>query len=216
MHQEQITQLISDRVNEDGLTETGLEGVQLFRATQTIPCTPAVYEPCIVAITSGAKEAILDGARFVYDSQHYMCCPMSMPVMAGTSHASPETPLYGVLISLNPRVMRELTVEIENAGGGFPSLADRSSIQGISLAAWDLTFSDALFRLLQICDNETDLAVLGDARLRELYYAILKGNAGVFARQAFSVGNAIARAIAHVSANMNEQFPSMNWRHVQE
>ena len=45
--------------------------------------------------------------------------------------------------------------------------------------------------------------MLGDGRLREVYYAILKGEAGIFARQAFGAGNAIARSIAHVSSNLD-------------
>ena len=84
MSKEQIKQLIEDRTDQDGLTETGIEGVRLFRATQPIPCVPAVYEPSVVAIVSGAKEAVLDRHRYVYDNSRYLCCPMSMPVKAGT------------------------------------------------------------------------------------------------------------------------------------
>lgn len=51
--------------------------------------------------------------------------------------------------------------------------------------------------------NPTDRVVLGDARLRELYYAVLKGEAGIFARQAFGVDNTIARSIAHVSSRLD-------------
>lgn len=184
--------------------ETGLKGVQLFRAAKAVPCAPVVYEPCVIAIASGAKEAVLDGKRYIYDNSQYMCCPVSMPVKAGTPSASPETPLYGVYISLNPRVMRELVIEMGNAGGGVPVSKGAPNTQAISLANWDGAFSDALLRLLQLAESETDMAVLGDARLRELYYAILKGEAGAFAREAYGVGNAIARSIAHVSSNLNE------------
>ena len=55
MIQEQIKQLIDSRLNEDGIQETGIEGVQLFRVTQSMPCVPAVYEPSVIAIASGAK-----------------------------------------------------------------------------------------------------------------------------------------------------------------
>ena len=186
------------------MTDTGISGVQLFRATQAIPCVPAVYEPSVVAIVCGEKEAVLDGARYVYDNSQYLCCPMSMPVKAGTPTASPENPLYGVYISLDPRVMTELAIEMDNAGS--PTMATNGGpvVQAIRLANWDQAFSDALLRLLQLGDNETDIAVLGHSRLRELYYAILKGEAGHFARQAFGVGNAIARSIAHVASNLNE------------
>ncbi|PSL20945.1 AraC family transcriptional regulator [Shimia abyssi] len=203
MIQEQIKHIIQNRTLRDGLMETGINGVQIFRATQAMPCVPAVYEPSVIAIASGTKEAVLGGARYVYDNKQYLVCPHSMPVKAGTPNASPNAPLLGVYISLNPRVMRELAIEMENAGGAISTARDRPVSNGIKLAHWDSTFSDALFRLLQLGDSETDTAVLGPTRLRELYYAILKGEAGAFAQQAFGAGNAISRSIAHVSANLN-------------
>lgn len=203
MSKEQIKQLIEGRTDQDGLTETGIAGVRLFRATQAIPCVPAVYEPSVVAIVSGAKEAVLDGHRYVYGDSQYLCCPMSMPVKAGTPAASIENPLCGVFISLDQRVMAELALEMENAGGVHQVAKGELRAQGIRLAKWDAAFADALLRLLQLGANPTDTAVLGDARLRELYYAILQGEAGIFARQAFGAGNAIARSIAHVSSHLD-------------
>ncbi len=204
MIKEQIKQLIETRTQSDGLTETGIEGVRLFRATQAIPCVPAVYEPCVVAIVSGAKEAVLDGHRYVYDNQHYLCCPMSMPVKAGTPSASPDNPLYGVFISLDARVVGQMAMEMENAGDVLPLAKTDLRSKGIRLAEWDLAFGDALLRVLLLGENKTDAAVLGEARLRELFYAILKGEAGAFARRALGAGNAIGRSIAHVSSHLDE------------
>ena len=203
MSKQRIKQLIQDCTDQDGLMETGIQGVRLFRATQAIPCVPAVYEPSVVAIVSGSKEAVLDGHRYVYDDSKYLCCPMSMPVKAGTPTASNDDPLYGVFISLNQRIMTELSLEMENVGGALPMLKGDLRAQGIRLAEWDEGFTDALQRLLQLGANPTDAAVLGDARLRELYYAILQGEAGLFARQAFGAGNAIARSIAYVSSHLD-------------
>lgn len=203
MSKEQIMQHIASRTDDDGLTETGIEGVRLFRATLAIPCMPAVYEPCVVAIVSGAKEAVLDGHRYVYDDSKYMCCPMSMPVKAGTPDASPDNPLYGVYISLDQHEMTALAMQMEDAGGVLPIGKGGLRAQGIKLARWDDAFTDALHRLLDLGASPTDAAVLGRARLRELYYAILKGEAGIFARQSFGAGNAIARSIAHISAQLD-------------
>ena len=58
MSKDRIKHLIASRTDDDGLTETGIKGVRLFRATRAIPCAPVVYEPCVVAIVSGAKEAV--------------------------------------------------------------------------------------------------------------------------------------------------------------
>lgn len=204
--QDQIRQFIEARIRDDGLMETGVPGVRLFRATQAVPCVPAVYEPSVVAIASGTKEAVLGGARYVYDNSQYLCCPTSMPVKAGTPAASAQNPLYGVYITLDPRMMGEVAIEMENAGGAGLGALDGGGAgagQGIGLAHWDAGFGDALMRLLHLADSETDAAVLGGARLRELYYAILRGEAGGFARQAFGVGNAISRSIAHLASNLD-------------
>ncbi|AXT28290.1 AraC family transcriptional regulator [Ruegeria sp. AD91A] len=203
MSKDQIKQIIAGRTETDGLTETGIKGVRLFRATRSIPCVPAIYEPCIVAIVSGVKEAVLNGRRYEYDNSQYLCCPMSMPVKAGTPLASRDHPLYGVMITLEQRAMTELEMEMENAGGVLPSVKGELREPGIRFARWDDGFTEALLRLLQLGNSETDTAVLGEARLREVLYAILSGEAGTFARQAFGAGNAIARSIAHVSSHLD-------------
>ena len=201
---QQIRQLIDAKLNEDGLVETGVKGVQLFRVTEPVRCAPAVYEPTLVAIVSGTKEAILDGTSHVYDSSRYMCCAISMPVEAGTPTVSPDDPLLGVQIALDPRVMTELAIGMASAAGAIREPRGGPLPQGFALARWDDAFTDALLRLVQLGDNPTDTALLGDGRLREVYYAVLKGDAGAAARRAFGVGNEIARVIEHVSSHLNE------------
>lgn len=205
-HQDEIKQIVDARVQGDGLFETGIDGVKLFRATRSVPCAPVVYEPSIVAIASGAKEVVIDGTRRIYDHQRYLCCPISMPVQAGTHLATPETPLCGVYISLKPRMMAELAMELENFRSSLNADNSPPSPSAIHLADWDKAFSEALVRLLQLAAHPADAAVLTDARTRELCYAVLKGDAGPFARQAFGVGNAIARSIAHVSSNLEQSI----------
>ncbi|HBJ28093.1 AraC family transcriptional regulator, partial [Cobetia sp.] len=59
-------------------------------------------------------------------------------------------------------------------------------------------------RLLQVAQSPADAAILGEGRLRELYYAVLKGEAGESARRAFGVGNEIARTIDYLSSRLDE------------
>lgn len=204
MSRDLIKQVIEDRIQEDGILETGVKGVQVFRVTEPLRCAPAVYQPCIVAIVSGAKEAILDGQRYVYDSSQYMCCSLSMPVEAGTPTASPENPLLGVMIALDTRVMTELAIEMENASGAIRQPKSGPLPPGFALAHWEDAFSEALLRLLQLGKSPADIAVLGEGRLRELYYAVLKGDAGDSARRAFGVGNEIARSIEYLTTRLNQ------------
>jgi AraC-like DNA-binding protein len=204
MSKEQIKQLIERRLPEAGLFDTALKGVQLFRVTEAIPCAPAVYLPTVVAIVSGTKEAVLDGEHHIYGSDKYLMCPMTLPVEAGTPQASQDDPLLGVVIALDPRVMRELAMEIETIGGGNRR-PQAGAVSALPLASWDAGFTQALLRLLDLLDNPLDVAILGSGRLRELYYAILNGEAGTAARRAFGVGNEIARTIDYLSNHLTEQ-----------
>ncbi|WP_413699012.1 AraC family transcriptional regulator N-terminal domain-containing protein [Psychromonas sp. KJ10-10] len=199
-----IKQIIESHVTEDGMIETGIKGVKLFRVTNGVRCAPAVYEPTIIAIVSGEKEAILDGKHYVYDSDKYMCCSISLPVEAGTPSASVENPLLGVYISLDSKVMTELVIEMESTGGVIRKPNGNSLPASFSLVNWDETFTDALLRLILLVDQPTDTALLGEGRLRELYYAVLKGEAGDSAKRAFGVGNEIATAIKYLTSNLDK------------
>lgn len=204
MSKQQIKQLIENKLTEDGTLETGVKGVQLFKVTAPIPCAPAVYEPTVVAIVNGAKEAIFDGKNHVYGSDQYLCCTMSMPMEVGSPNAAPDNPLLGVFISLDTRLMTELALEMESVAGAIRKPKSGPLPQGFALSHWDAAFSDALLRLLQLGENPADTAVLGEGRLRELYYAILKGEAGESARRAFGVGNEIARTIEYLSTRLDK------------
>jgi AraC-like DNA-binding protein len=199
-----IERYINANVGENGMQETGIKGVQLFKITEAIRCAPAVYEPSVTAIVRGRKEAIWNGDRHVYDSSEYICCTMSMPIEAGTPEASADEPLIGVYISLDTKMMTELVLEMESTKGPIRASKRKEQPQGLSTATWDSAFSEALYRLLQLQTDPTDLAMLRASRLRELYYAILKGSAGDSFRRVFGVGNEIARSIEYLSTRLSD------------
>jgi AraC-like DNA-binding protein len=195
---------VANRLTTDGMIESRINGVHLFKVTNAIPCAPAIYDPALIVILNGKKEAILEGDRYVYDSKQYMCCVASLPVEAGTPEASVDDPLIGVYVSLDTKVMKELTIEMEETKGCESGFQSSINPQSLMLSDWDEEFTDALYRLVTISDNVTDSVVLGEGRLRELYYAVLKGDCGPSVRKAFSVGNGIARAIEHLSMNLEK------------
>lgn len=204
MSKQQIEDFINAKVNESGMIETGIKGVQLFKITESVRCAPAVYEPSVTAIVRGDKEAILDGNKHVYDSNQYICCSLSMPIEAGTPNSSPDNPLIGVYITLDTSMMTELVLELASSAGTLRLPKNPAQPQGLSTATWSDTFTDTLYRLLQVTDNPMDLSILGKSRLRELYYTILTGEAGDAFRSAFGVGNEIARSIEFLSSNLNK------------
>lgn len=204
MSREEIKDLVDSWILEDGMIETGIDGVQLFRVSEAQRCSPAVMEPAIIVILNGSKEAILNGKSYIYDSSQYMCCPMSIPVEAGTPETTPDNPLYGVYISLNTKVITELTIQMNSSIGAISKQRSSHIPQTLTLADWDKSFTDALLRLLQLRESPADMKILGEGRLRELYYSVLKGDAGEAVRNSFGVGNEIAKAIEYFSSHLDE------------
>ncbi|MFW8590133.1 AraC family transcriptional regulator [Glaciecola sp. 2405UD65-10] len=204
MNKQSIEQLIDQKVSSNGMIETEIKGVQLFKLTDTIECAPAVYEPSVTAIVRGGKEAIWNGKKHLYDNSQYICCTMSMPIETGAPTTTPENPLIGVYITLDTRLMTDLAIEIESASGATRVAKQGQNNQGLSTSTWNEDFTQALYQLLLLQENATDLAILEKSRLRELYYALLKGEAGYSLRRAFGVGNEIARSIEYLSSHLNE------------
>ncbi|WOT06865.1 AraC family transcriptional regulator [Shewanella youngdeokensis] len=204
MSKAKLKQLIERRINNSGMIETGIEGVQIFKITDPISCAPAVYEPSITAIVCGGKEAILEGDKHTYSSNRYICCPMSIPIEAGTPDSSPANPLIGAYISLDTQLMTELSLQIDSSINSIHARKNASGTPALQTASWSEEFCDALYRLLLLSENPADSAILAKSRLRELYYAVLKGEAGYAFRRAFGVGNDMARAIEQLSSNLTE------------
>lgn len=127
-----------------------------------------------------------------------------MPIETGTPETSPDNPLLGVYISLDSRLMTEVALEMENYRGSSHIVKSAATPQGVTTATWDNDFTAALYRLLILEEHSMNLAILEKSRLRELYYAILKGEAGKSFRRAFGVGNEIARSIEFLSSHLTD------------
>ena len=200
MGQSKIIDILKEQLQEDGLFDTLIPGIQLFRFSEPKQCAPVVYVPTVIAIVSGTKKAILDGQSSVYDNQQYMCCTMTMPVEAGISSATRKHPLLGVSISIDSRMMTEMALELNHT----TTLTKGINSSGLTLSIWDSLFTDALLRLVQIANKTEEASLLGMSRLREVYFAILKGEAGSAVRQVFGTDNGIHQAIRYLSAHYHE------------
>lgn len=117
-----------------------------------------------------------------------------------------KSPLLGVYISLDSRIMTDLAIEFDSAGGKVCQANGVNTPSGIVSAKWDADFSDALYRLLLLIDNTTDTAILSRSRLREVYYAVLKGEAGSVVRRSFAPGNAVVKAIEYLATHVGKNI----------
>ena len=206
MKTETIQRLVARHAPTEGAHAGALEGVQLFRLTRPVERLPAVYQPSICVVVQGSKRAYLGDATHVYRPGQYLCATMPMPVHAEAPSASPEEPLLGLLISLETRTLSETMVEFEKASGPMSRRASAEAVPGLCVVGWDDAFSAALLRMLEILDDPLSLQVLGPGRLRELFFTILRGEAGPSIRRALAPSDGLTHALGYLRENLDRSL----------
>ncbi|NEQ46163.1 MAG: AraC family transcriptional regulator [Leptolyngbya sp. SIOISBB] len=198
-----IIELIDRHAISEGVTETPIEGLQLFRQSHLVERLPGVYNPSICVIVQGQKRAYLNGKTHIYDRGQYLCSTLPIPVEAEVFKASSAKPLLGLLLSLETRSMFETVLEMAALDRGSASKA--KVLPGLTVAKWDEDFATGLQRLLALLDDPVALDILGSGRLKELMFAVLRGQAGGAFFHAFGGGmQQISRALTFLKANLHE------------
>ena len=195
-----LVALVARHAPTDGAHETGLDGVRLFRASRPVSRLPGVYPRSVCVVVQGSKRAFIGGDMLVYDARHYLCATMPIPVEADVPEASAAKPLLGLQIGFDSRTALETVVQYE-AAQALPA-APAESARGLFVATWDDAFTDALSRLLSLLDDRTALRILGEGRLRELMFAILRGKFGSALLHAVN-RDPFAAVVRHIRENLH-------------
>lgn len=167
------TALLRHAVNE-GLVETPVPGVKLFRANSRTPRAPCVYEPCVVVILQGSKLGYFGNHAFEYGAASYTVFSVPIPMEAEITAASPEKPFLGLALPVDPALIADLQMRIDDA----PVTASKTP-GSIAVSPVDSDMGDALSRLVATFDNEADAKVLGPMIVREIFYRVLSGHQGI-------------------------------------
>lgn len=196
MDKAQCLAILRRCATEPGAVATPIEGLSLINASARTPPTPGVYPCSVCIIVQGSKQVLLDEQVYTYDSKHYLCCSIPMPIQAAISQASPKKPLLGVLLRTDTPIMRDTCLRMESSNVLPPR--DQGARPGLCLASWTPEFTFALGRLLELLEKPGLIPALGEGRLRELMVAILLGDAGPSMRQSYGASLDIAQAIVHL------------------
>ncbi|MDY6905473.1 MAG: AraC family transcriptional regulator [Thermodesulfobacteriota bacterium] len=158
---------------DNGLFESRLKGVRLFKETQHLPRRPMVYDPGICIVLQGHKIGYLGGRKFRYDASHYLVTTVTMPFECEV-FASPESPLCGLFIDIDMTQLHDLIgrlglrEEVDNT-------AEKGRHQGIGPAVMDADMADAIHRLIRCLHSEAESGILGPGLVREILYRALCG-----------------------------------------
>lgn len=195
----QLADLVSARTIDEGLYETDIPGLNLFRADAPTSCMSTVYEPSLCVIAQGREIVQLGEREIVYDALSYMVSSVDLPVNKFVLDASPENPFLAVKINIDPADVAEVVMQL----GDAPHASERSDSPdsgcGMCVAKVDLGIIDAMTRLVRLLESPADIPVLAPLVQREIIYRALVGELGPRMRDfaaADSQSNRIFQAIS--------------------
>jgi len=164
---------------KEGLIDTGIEGFDIYRMNQPYDRTSTILIPAVCFIIQGRKSIYLGNQEIVYDENKYLIGSTKMPVESELKEASVENPYLGMILHIDPTLISELIVDIDE----FISWPDHTTTDRIITAApIDQDLEEILLRLLNIVGDPLKVKILGKSLLREVFFNILKGKRGYVLR----------------------------------
>ena len=107
---------------------------------------------------------------------------MPVPFVMETD-ASAENPLLAIYMHLDLQLAAELILQIDQHAAPHPPVAPQSMMS----SPMDDKVKTAVLRVLEVLHNPLEAAILGPARVRELYYRVLTGAQGNAMRAALAL-----------------------------
>ncbi|QPF72335.1 AraC family transcriptional regulator [Roseateles sp. DAIF2] len=186
----------------DGLHPTALPWLRLIRASAPAQPLPAVYEPGVVLVLQGRKEAQVGEALIRYDPLHCLLVSVTMLPRGRIVEASPERPYLCLRLSCATQTLSDLLLELD----ADPAPANTAApAGGLEVAPVTAPLLDAALRLLQLLDQPQDLRLLAPLLQREILYRMLTGPLGPRLR-ALAQGDGAMRRLARVIDQLTQNF----------
>ncbi|EJM96055.1 AraC family transcriptional regulator [Herbaspirillum sp. YR522] len=178
----------------EGLLETAVEGLGVYRVTNPGGPKHSVQKPVFAVIAQGSKQLLIGDEVVEYDPMHYLVASVDMPVVGRVLIRSPDEPYLGLRLELDIREIGDLIGDEH-----LPQdIASDGASRGLYVNRLDCALLDAVLRLLRLHQNPRDIAILAPMVRREILYRLLMNGQGALLRQTVlqdSQMNRVAKAI---------------------
>lgn len=196
---QELVQLIARCVPAEGISESAIDGLVLYRSSQPSAITHTLYRPALCIIAQGQKRVRLEDEAFCYDPLHYLVASVTLPVTGEVTLATPEQPYLSLRLDIDPVEIAELIV-----AAGPIGVAGQGSGRGLHVDRLDAAMLDAVLRLVRLLDSPRDIAMLAPLIRREILYRLLCSPQGQLLRDIAtddSQAHRVNRAIEWLNRN---------------
>lgn len=194
-----LVQKIAAHMQDEGVKQTQVPSLRLYRMSAPGPCTSATYEPRLVLFLQGKKRIDVGKTTYLCGESSLLVASIDLPVVSQVIQASEQEPILALMLKLEMSVVREILNQEE-----FDIPEESSDARGISVGVASDEMLGACSRLLSLLDTPGDIPFLGSLIQREIIYRLLRSAQGKHLRAIATVGdqnNRTAKAIGWLREN---------------
>ena len=203
---EEFVALLEQHAPTEGFHQTGVYELVTFREEEPKGMCASVYEPGIVILGQGKKQAFLDGRKYDYSAGNYLSLYLPMPIDVEVVEASPEKPLLMAGLRMNLIKIADILSKIDRVGAPSAETGPAETSAIFSRPMND-NLMDPVIKLFKVLDDPVEMAVLGDSILEEIYFRlILDDHSGSLKRLLRHHGQVqqVSRAVEHIRDNLDQ------------
>ncbi|WP_282110120.1 AraC family transcriptional regulator [Shewanella algicola] len=167
----EIATLMAQLAPQEGVNNTHLAGVRVFRGSQYASRGPLCYSQGVLIVGQGKKRVYIEDKTFDYDRQHSLVMTVPLPVECET-FASIEEPVLVLMVDIN-LVQLNYIVRLMDEHHQIPKDLNESRQSGFFIADSTEDMDCSVIRLLQALLSPLEAKVMGEALVLELLYRLL-------------------------------------------
>ncbi|MDO4551494.1 MAG: AraC family transcriptional regulator [Planctomycetia bacterium] len=200
----QLKEMVLKRMPVPGSYDTGIESLTTYRTDeQSSVSNNCFYRPLVALILQGTKRSIIGSEEFLYSENQCLVACIDVPVMSFITSASAEKPFVSIGLELDKYLISQLLVESPD----ILTVSENETSRGTEVMETDINILGAFLRLIEICDDPTQISVLAPMVIREIHYRLLISPMGHILRSINQSGtpcNQISHAIAWLKENFRK------------
>lgn len=168
-----IAQLMNSLAHHDGINDTFLDEVKIYKASTHQERQPLSYKQGALFVGQGAKQIFLYDQCYEYNPENYLVLSVPLPVEC-VAFASPEKPILLLTLDFDITLLSEISALMHDHVQQ-DLYGDKTSHRGLFLSQVTKDISQTLERLLTCLQSPLDASVLGKGLVKELLFRIMLG-----------------------------------------
>lgn len=193
---------VSLLAQEEGLSETPLTGVSVFKSSSSRNRGPLCYSQGVILVVQGQKRVYFDQQTYNYNPENYLVLTVPLAAECETI-VEPDKPLLALMVDFDMGVLNEL-VRLFDEHGLAQSSESLAQAKGLFVSEFTESLSCVVERLSECLNAPLQADILGPGLVREIMFHILSGPqaAPLFALVAHNTHlSRIERVIKHLHNN---------------